>query len=46
MFIPLLPIVRDAAVAAAVAALKSLKIPTVTMDPETEKITVSHGRLP
>ncbi len=34
---------RDAAVAAAVAALKSLKIPRVSLEPETDKISVTEG---
>ena len=34
---------RDAAVAAAVAALRSLRIPHVSIHPETEKVSVSTG---
>lgn len=36
--------IRDAAVAAAVAALQSLQLPHVSQDPETEKISVSKER--
>ena len=37
--------IRDAAVAGLMAALKSLKLPELVFDPETEKVSVTSGRI-